>query len=200
LRPGSARVLAKVLEPALQDVQVQLLRAKQDEGQAAARVIKLDEFLCSRGWHGELRNRQGAVVLEFPGAKLSKPLEDVRTVQQLDTVIGKVIKIGGRDETVPMTVETADGSYVDVTLRGRELARKLAPMLFGADIRISGLATWRRDAEGAWSCTGMLVDSFDIPDGSPLSEMFASLRELPNNGWSAYDDPIAEWKNLRGEE
>ena len=200
LRTGSARLFAKVLDPALQDVQVQLLRAKQDDGTASGKVVKLNDFFCSRKWHGELRNRQGGTVLVFPGAKNAKPLEDVRTVQQVDTLTGKVIKIGGKDETVPMTLETSDGSFVDVTLRGRDLAKRLAQYLFGKDVRVSGLATWKRDTSGAWSCVSMIVDSFDAPDETSLADVFSSLRDLSGNGWNDLDDPIAEWKKLRGDD
>jgi hypothetical protein len=198
LRPGSARILAKVDEEAHTDVKVQLVSARM-QGKSSAKVVRMDEYLCARGWHGEVRNREGNVVLSFPGALGAKQPEEERTVQQIDTLVGQVIKIGGRDESVPMTLETSDGSYVDVNVRGRDLAKRLAPHLFGKEIRIIGLATWKRNAEGEWSCTGMLVDDFEEPDGTPLSELFDSLRELPGNEWNAMDDPIGAWKKLRGD-
>ena len=198
LRSGSARILAKVDEEARTDVTVQLLSARM-QGQSSAKVVRMDEYLCARGWHGEVRNREGNVVLSFPGALGAKEPEEERTVQQMDTLVGQVIKIGGRDESVPMTLETSDGYYVDVNVRGRDLAKRLAPHLFGKEIRIIGLATWKRDAEGEWSCTGMLVNDFEVPDSTPLPELFDSLRELPGNNWNEMDDPIGEWKNLRGD-
>ena len=197
LRPGSARILAKVDEEAHTDVKVQLVSARL-QGQSSAKVVRMDEYLCARGWHGEVRSREGNIVLSFPGALGAKEPEDERSVQQMDNLVGQVIKIGGRDESVPMTLETSDGSYVDVNVRGRDLAKRLALHLFGKEIRIIGLATWKRDAEGEWSCAGMLVDQFEEPDGTPLSELFDSLRELPGNNWNAMDDPIEAWKKLRG--
>jgi len=111
-----------------------------------------------------------------------------------------VIKIGGRDETVPLTLRVADGTYVDVTVRGKDLAKRLAPLLFGQEVRVAGLATWRRDGKGEWSCVGMVVDSFEVPDATLPSQMFSTLSELPENGWHSLDDPISEWRKLRGDE
>lgn len=196
LRPGSARILAKVDEEARTDVTVQLLSARI-LGQSSPKVIRIDEYLCARGWHGEVRNREGGVVLSFPGALGAKEPEVERTVRQMDTLVGQVIKIGGRDESVPMTLETSDGCYFDANIRGRDLAKRLAPHLFGTEIRIVGLATWKRDIKGEWSCIGMIVNDFESIDITPLPELFDSLRELPGNNWNEIDDPIGEWKKLR---
>lgn len=198
LRQGSARILAKVDDEAQTDVKVQLAGVRL-QGNVSTKVIRMNEYLCARGWHGEVRSREGNVVLSFPGALGAKEPEEERTVQQMDTIVGQVIKIGGRDESVPMTLETSDGSYVEVNVRGRDLAKRLAPHLFGKEVRILGLATWKRDAEGEWSCTGMLVDQFEELDEAPLSELFDSLRELPGNEWHEIDDPIGAWKKLRGD-
>lgn len=198
LRPGSARILAKVDEEAHMDVKVQLM-AVRAQGESSAKVLRMDEYLSGRGWHGEVRNREGSLVLSFPGALNAKAPEKERTVQQMDSLVGQVIKIGGRDETVPMTLETSEGAYVEVTVRGRDLAKRLAQHLFGKEIRVSGLATWRRDLDGAWSCSGMLVEHFEEPDGTPLSDLFELLRDVPGNDWNAMDDPIGEWKKLRGD-
>lgn len=198
LRPGSARILAKVEEPARPEVRLQLVEAKA-KGSGSAKVVRLDEYLSSRGWHGEVRTPDGAVVLTFPGASTAKPAEEVRTVQQMDSLVGKVIRIGGRDETVPMTVETVDGSFVDVTVRGRDMARGLAQHLFGADVRISGLATWQRDTEGQWSCIGLNVSEFEVLDATSAVDFFRRLEGLEGNGWNELEDPQAVWQKLRGD-
>lgn len=199
LRQGSARLLAKVDDEAKLDVQVQLIEART-KAQAMPKVARLDDYLRSKGWHGELRNHDGAVVIAFPGALNAVQPQEERTVQQMDSVVGRVIKIGGRDETVPMTLETPDGSFVDVNIRGRDMARRLAPYLFGAEIRVIGLATWKRDGEGHWSCTGVLVDDFTELDGTPVTDLFDQLKGLPDNGWNNMDDPISEWKKSRGDD
>jgi hypothetical protein len=197
LKAGSASIRVKVLEPATQQVQSTLVAAALlHDSSGLSRVKRIDEYLASKGWHAELRNRQGRVLVTFSGAAATKPSDDVRTVQQLDSMIGTVIKIGGRDETVPMQVQTADGRYVDVTVRGRDLARQLGSLLF-EEVRLFGVATWQRDAEGTWTFSTMTVDRFDQPSVQRLEDLFNELGELPGNEWNLMDDPEAEWLKIR---
>lgn len=197
LRDGSARILAKVLEPAVQDVEVQLLRAKNDDGPGANKVVRINDYLAQKGWRGELKNRQGGVVLSFLGAPKKLPIEPVQKIEQLDSIIGQVIKIGGRDETVPMTIRTPEGAFVDVTVKGREQAKKLAQHLFGSDLKLFGNATWIRDELGHWSCNDLVVLSFEETDASSLIDLFASLQRVTKNQWNEMEDPISEWKKHR---
>ena len=191
LRDGSARILAKVEESARQNVVVQL--AKLRHGDASAKVIKLNDYLGSKGWRGELKNAEGGMIIAFPGTSQKKP-EQIQTVNQPDSLIGQVIKIGGRDDTVPMTIKTPDGSFVDVNVKGRDEARRLAQHLFGADIKVSGNATWIRDEEGQWTCSAMEVLSFEETDSTTLVDLFEALRRVPNNHWQQLEDPVTEWK------
>lgn len=197
LKDGSARILAKVDQSARQDVFVQL--AKMRLGAPSAKIAKLNDYLGSKGWRGELKNTEGGIVIAFPGTPQKKP-EQVQTVHQPDSLIGQVIKIGGRDDTVPMTLKTPDGAFVDVNVKGRDEARKLAQHLFGADIKVNGNATWTRDEEGQWTCSAMEVLSFEETDSSSLVDLFETLRRVPNNHWHRLEDPISEWeKKYRGD-
>lgn len=191
LKDGSARILAKVEQSARQDVFVQL--AKMRLGAAPAKITKLNDYLGSKGWWGELKNAEGGVIIAFPGTPKKKP-EQVQTVYQPDSLIGQVIKIGGRDDTVPMTLKTSDGAFVDVNVKGRDEARKLAQHLFGADIKVNGNATWTRDEEGQWTCSALDVLSFEETDNTSLVDLFEALRRVPNNHWHQLEDPIAEWE------
>jgi hypothetical protein len=196
LKTGSASILARVLPPAVEAVQINVLHAKQGNNGSASKLARIDEYLAARGWHGELRNRQGRVLLVFPGAEHAKPAQEVRTVHQADSIIGKVIKIGGRDETVPMQLQATDGRYLDVTVKGRELAMQLGSLLF-QEVRVSGLATWQRDAEGEWSCATMIVTDFDKPSTKPLLELFDELSQLAGNEWNTMENPDVEWMKIR---
>ncbi len=191
LKDGSARILVKVDQSARQDVFVQL--AKIRLGAPSAKITKLNDYLGSKGWRGELKNADGGVIIAFPGTP-QKKLEQVQTVYQPDSLIGQVIKIGGRDDTVPMTLKTPDGAFVDVNVKGRDEAKKLAHHLFGADVKVNGNATWTRDEEGQWTCSAMEVLSFEETDSTSLVDLFEALRRVPNNHWHQLEDPIAEWK------
>lgn len=191
LRDGSARIQAKVEQSARQDVIVQL--AKMRQGSSPSKITKLNDYLGSKGWRGELKNADGAVIIDFPGTPKKKP-EQVQTVHQTDSLIGQVIKIGGRDDTVPMTLKTSDGAFVDVNVKGRDQAKKLAQYLFGADIKVTGNATWTRDEDGQWTCSAMEVVSFEETDSTSLADLFEAMTRVPNNHWHQLDDPIAEWE------
>lgn len=191
LKDGSARILAKVEQSARQDVFVQL--AKMRQGSSPAKITKLNDYLGAKGWRGELKNADGAVIIAFPGSPKKKP-EQVQTVHQVDSLVGQVIKIGGRDDTVPMTLKTSDGAFVDVNVKGRDEAKKLAQHLFGADIKVNGNATWTRDEDGQWTCSAMEVLSFEETDSTSLVDLFEAMRRVPNNHWHQLEDPIAEWE------
>lgn len=197
---GSARIRAAVLEDGISTVQANVVGLRL-LGLEHPKVIRLNDYLRQRGWYAELRNRDGAVLLNMPGAlAANEPEHEVRIVRQVASVVGSVIKIGGRDESVPMQLRLDSGEYLDVTVKGRDRARELAPHLFGDELRFTGLATWRRDQEGAWRCETMLVESFETLDGRPLEALFAELGDVPGNGWKGFDDPIDEMARLRGGE
>lgn len=200
LKNGSARLQVKVEGSVRQAVSIQLVRAKSDDGPGANKVIWIDEFLGNRGWSGELKNQQGNVVLSFPGARSTRSPESVQTVHQTGTLIGQVIKIGGRDETVPMQIKTPDGAFVDVNVQGREQAKKLAQHLFGSDLKFTGNATWSRNEEGQWNCSDMDVVAFEELETTSLLSLFDSLQNVPGNSWHEVDDPIAEWEKTHGED
>jgi hypothetical protein len=199
---GSARLQLFVQEPARQPVHLRLVKARTDLNEEVNKRLpahKLDECLYKRGWHAEIRRRDGGQVLAFPGAKLIRQSVIERTVTQQDSLVGTVIRIGGRDDTVPMQLQLTDGSYVDVNVKGRELARQLARLIWDRDIRLNGLATWKRDSDNNWTCIGMLVESFEELSSQPLSEVLTDLRLVEGNKWHSFKDPIAEWENIRGD-
>ncbi|WP_293997823.1 hypothetical protein [Sphaerotilus sp.] len=187
------------MDPAIDDVRVRLLHAKAEaDTNKPATIHKLNEYLGTRGWSAELKNNSDGIIIDFPGRARSEPSFEPRTVKQADQIIGTVIKIGGRDETVPMTLMTDEDNYVDVTVKGRDLAREFARFLFGEEIRVSGIATWQCNEVGEWSCTGMQVTSYERLDARPLDELFQSLGGIPGNGWHDFEDPIEELEKFRG--
>lgn len=198
VRGGSAALLVDVEEPAKADVTVRLVAAKL-EAKQSGKVQRLNEALGDHGWHAELRMPDGRVVLDLPGAANEEAIVE-QTVRQHDSMLGKIIKIGGKDETVPMTLQTPGGEYVDVTVKGRDLARKLAKLIFDTEVRVYGTTTWSRDSKGKWSCENMLVESFDIPDQTGLEQLFDDLRSVPGNGWHAMDDAADQYKKWKSEE
>jgi hypothetical protein len=99
-----------------------------------------------------------------------------------------------------MTIQTPSGEYVEVTVKGRDLARQLAHLIFDTEVRVYGSTTWNRDGEGHWTCTNMLVESFEVPDATGLGKLLADLQRIPGNEWHSKDDPIAEYRKWKSED
>lgn len=198
LRGGSAALLVDVEEPARAEVRSRLVTAKL-EAKQSVKVQRLNDALGNHGWRAELRLPDGRIALDLPGAA-NEPVSLEQTVRQHDSLLGTVIKIGGKDDTVPMTIQTPGGEYIDVTVKGRELARKLAKLIFDKEVRVYGTTTWSRDSKGNWSCENMLVENFDEPDATALEALFDELRGIPGNGWNEMDDPAKQYRNWKSEE
>lgn len=199
LRGGSAAVLVKVEETAQQVVHARLIGAKLVGQEQDTKAQRLNEALGSRGWSAELRRHDGAVILDFPGRRSPQPVPE-QTVRQHDTMLGTVIQIGGKDETVPMTLQLPGGEYVHLTVKGRELARRLAKVIFDKEVRVYGTTKWVRDTDGNWSCETMLVEDFDEPDATGLGALLDELRAVPGNRWQEMADPIAEYHKWNSDE
>jgi hypothetical protein len=102
LRRGSAIVQVSVEEPAFPKVLQRLQSIKTgDSDPEAGRAYKaIDKLLRSDNAAGTITRSGKARILEFPGRKL--PAIEPITIYQPTSVDGMVIKIGGRDETIPV--------------------------------------------------------------------------------------------------
>jgi hypothetical protein len=145
---------------------------------------------------GALKHKGGAKVLDFPGRKT--PLAEEAIVYEVGELDGVVIKIGGKDDTVPVLLEGENGAYYRCNTV-RDIARKLASHLFDQPVRVTGRGKWRRTQEGAWELDTFDIKSFEALDETPLGEIVATLRGLEGSEWNAMQDPQAEFKRLRGE-
>ena len=117
---------------------------------------------------------------------------------ELGELDGVVIKIGGKDDTVPVLLEGENCVYFHCNT-ARDVARKLASHLFGQPVRVTGRGKWRRTPEGAWELDNFDIKSFEVLDEMPLEEAVAALRAIEGSDWNTMDDPQAEFKRLRGE-
>lgn len=191
---GSAVVRAWAEESAAESVsrRVQLCRtgnAPQDAGAAMARI---NQMLGEDGTNGELKDPAGAVVIPFPGVKVL-PDTDLLVTEE-GHIDGQVIKIGGRDDTIPLWLRDADGVEYRCTIRGGELAKAISAHYLGDPIRIYGRGKWRRNHDGEWTLDNMIVSSFQ-----ELSSDWDSAFQLMHSaaaGW-ADTDIEAECDRLR---
>jgi hypothetical protein len=146
---------------------------------------------------GTLRFKGGAKILEFPGRKT--PLAEEAVVYEFGELDGVVIRVGGKDETVPVMLEGVDGGLYHRCNANRETARKLAGYLFGQAIRVVGRGKWRRTQEGTWEPDAFDIKDFEPLDETPLKEVIDAMRAIKGSGWNEMVDPQVEFKRLRGE-
>lgn len=143
-----------------------------------------------------LRNDTSALLLNFPGRDDQTPAApDV--VTQSGFIDGIVISLGGKDSTVPVRIQDNEVIYRCTT--SREVARLLGPYIYGDELRLSGEGKWLRNSDGEWSLDVFKIQSFELLDVRPLSDVIRELRSLTGE-WGGATDAWAELQNLRNGE
>ena len=197
LEPGST-VLVQIVEPeAAPEVRNRIHALARDEApEDAAKAFKaLNRHLADDDAIGSLQEGGGAEVIRFPGREQLPPLT-FGAFNQPGVLDGVLIRVGGRDDTVP--VHLRDGDTIHMCNATRDMARRLAIHLYGPTLRVQGDGRWERDADGGWSMKRFNITEFDELDDAPLGEVVGRLRGVEGSGWKDIDDPSAELRRLRG--
>ncbi len=142
-----------------------------------------------------LKIKHGANILLFPGKKT--PLAEEVIVHEQGSLEGVVIRIGGKDESVPIWIE-GEGKIIYKCWANRDLARQLAAYYLGSSVRATGSGKWCRTPERKWEIEDFQIKSFEIVEDSSLEKVIESLRQVEGNLWNEMDDPQAELRKLRG--
>jgi hypothetical protein len=133
-------------------------------------------------------------VIEFPGR--NRPLLDTfAPFVEYGSLDGKLIRVGGRDEIVPVYLE--EGDIIHMCNSNREMARNLAPHLFGGPLRVWGNGRWYRDQFGNWVMDRFMITHFAPLDDSNLTDVVSKLRAVPGNQMKSLDDPISDLMRIR---
>ena len=142
--------------------------------------------------HDVLRNTN---VIAFPGVKKGAP-ETYGPIKERATVVGRLRRVGGKGDTIPIWLERADKNMIYC-----ETSEALSKQLSGyylQVIRVHGIAVWYRNPDHEWEQTRFAIQSFD-PD--PLSEdnigtTIDKLRAVESE-WSSVKDPLEELRRMR---
>ncbi|CAG0999863.1 hypothetical protein PLCT2_03007 [Planctomycetaceae bacterium] len=185
--------------PAL--VRVRLRDSVADDSTPQHRAFqKINSMMVKDGARGAVVDHAKAVVIQFPGKQTGPEPEEELTVTDTGELDGQVVSIVGTDDTVHVRLQDVDGAShkIVVTVGKLDLARDLAKRFRSGWVRIRVHGTWRRTSEGQWEAATVYADSFEDLDDTPAGEVLRPLQGAPGNGWSELDDPIEEWKRLRG--
>lgn len=180
-------------QPQVRD-RLALIRRGQGPADGKKAFTDIDRMLAQDNAVGSLCAGRNAEIIRFPGRDRPKPV-DYGPITQRGSLDGIPIRIGGKDETVSILLE--DGDRLHKCRTDHEQARKLAHHLFDRVVRVHGSGQWRRMADGVWHLERFTIASFEILDDSPLSDVIARLRSVPDCGWKDTDDPLAGLHRLR---
>ena len=198
LEEGSMTLVQKIDPESLPKVCARISAINVAQGEAPQDAVRafraIDRRLAEDNAAGRLYQDDGAPLIHFPGRENGKPLT-FGAFNQPGSLDGVLIKIGGRDEMVPVHLQEGDAVYICNATR--EMACRLAPHLFTAALRVHGTGRWERDGEGAWILRRFTIGNFEVLDDAPLSNVVARLRQMPGSGWKEIDDPFAELQRLR---
>lgn len=149
--------------------------------EAIGALERINELLVQDGRRGELKSPAGAVIYAFPGGRKANLAKEV-IVDQDSSITGQVIKIGGRDDTIPVLVKDPDGREYKCTIVGPQLAKEIAAHYLGAQIELSGKGRWRRSPSGTWELINLNVKSW-APLSDDWDEALSTMESL-GLGWS----------------
>ncbi|HLK68312.1 MAG TPA: hypothetical protein VKU19_32990 [Bryobacteraceae bacterium] len=198
LKNGSFSLATRVDPVAQNKVSHRIEEIRYGGGPKTALKAKqsLDDRLAEDNAIGRVVHR-GAKVIEFAGRtriveRSSGPVE------QADSLVGEVIQIGGRDETINIHLKMGDEVFSHC-VASKAVARRLAHHLFGPPIRLRGTGVWSRTQSGAWRLHRFNVEDFETLDSTPLPNLFRSLRAKVGTASQSRVNPILFLQQLREE-
>jgi len=153
----------------------------------------LQQLMDEDGTGGAILDNTDAQVLSFrKRPDDEKPL----VVNKSGSVQGRLYLVGGKDETVPVRLEGANGEslYCEATT---EMAQQLSALLF-KQVRVSGPGIWERSPEGTWKLKKLKVDSFQELDTAKVGDVVARLQSISGLKWADMEDPHGVARDLRG--
>lgn len=195
---GSALLKVAIEDSAVEKVKSQLVLVKNGTPpsvEAHKAYLSLDRLLRSDNAIGKIYNSLGNNILEFPG-RLNKPIENL-TIVQSSSVDGIVIKIGGKDETIPVFVRDQEGKIVRCQIKGSTASKELSKHYLGSLLRLHGSGKWVRSMMG-WSLELLTIQTWEPIDNSSAAEVLLDIANTSENGWSEIENPILEWRKIRG--
>jgi hypothetical protein len=137
----------------------------------------------------------GAEIVRFPGRETPEEVT-FGAFSQHGSVEGKLIRLGGTTDPVPVHLEVAGQRFYSTCFATRELAQRLGAYLF-REVRLFGVGRWVRSKDGEWELGRFSISDFELLDELPLSTIVADLRRIPGSDWSKLDDPWGELRRIR---
>jgi hypothetical protein len=179
---GSANLVHRVESVDAPKVETRIAKVRSGDGatDAVHAWRALDDLLANDNAIGDLIERKtGKVVLSFQGRNRPKLLV-FPAFREAATIQGQIVSIGGRDATAHAILQDGDLNHTNINM-SREIARSLAPLLYGPHVRLYGNGRFERGQDGKWRMLDFRVDSFQKLVDQPLDDTLRELRPLQGN-------------------
>ena len=158
----------------------------------ARRAIE-DDLAADDAEYAELVDEEGARILLFAGATGTYQ-PDYGPFSQPGTLDGVPIVIGGKDDPVPVHLQSHD--RVHNCRASRELAKSIGVHLFTTPLRVSGVGRWLRDQDGAWTMLSFRIHEYaELRSESP-ADATRRLQSI-DAAWKQRADPLGDLAALR---
>lgn len=153
---------------------------------ALAAKEELENLLANDNAVGDLTNvATGEVVVPFVGRDRPRPIL-FPPFREDTTIDGQLVNVGGKDTTAHAILQDGDTYHTGITM-SRAMAKDLAPLLYGPQLRFFGNGRFERSAGGEWKMTDFRTTYFEKLDDRPAAEALADIRSIPGNGLMAPD-------------
>jgi hypothetical protein len=197
LEPGSAVLVSNIEHPAIPKVAERVHQVSQGDGpkEAMQAFKNLDNMLAKDNAVAVLIAPGQTNVIEFPGRTRPKPVR-YGPFREVGTLDGRIIRVGGRDETIPVWIKDGDVEY-HCNVRGEDVARRLAAHYLNGVVRVRGNGKWLREENGSWVLQQFDIADFEVLDDSPLSEVVGKLRAVEGGEWHESNDALRDVLGLR---
>lgn len=133
-------------------------------------------------------------IIKFPGIA---PKEEISVIQPVE-IDGVVVRIGGTDKTIPVTLRDTEGNIINCNIKGEAAAKELSKYYLDETLRITGIGKMTRNEGGIWRLSDVMISSYAPVNNEPLEKAIKSITDIEGNGWKTLDDPISEWQEIRG--
>jgi hypothetical protein len=200
LEAGSAVLVSRVEPVAFPKVEERVAQVKRGDGpkDAMNAFTTIDAMLAKDGAVATLTTPTEGNVIEFPGRLRPKPVK-YGPFREHGTLDGRVIRIGGRDETIPVWLKHGDVEYY-CSVRDEDVARRLAVHYLGGAVRVSGNGKWLREENGSWTLQQFDITDFEVLDDAPLADVVERLRAVEGARWHEAEDALSDILGLRRDE
>jgi len=193
---GSAQLKIAIdpLDEAIVVARIRLAPSADESSTVRRGYEKIQSLLSADKTSAEFKPEKGAAILKFPGSP--KGELKLSIVKEYGELSGRIIKVGGRDDTIPVAVRTPDGEVVNCSST-LEMARRLKSYLLEpVDVILVGVGRWKRLDSGAWATLEFKISDFSVMDFGGLDAALDAAR-ASGSGWDAVQDVNEELSRIR---